>query len=173
MVRDIVVLAGSAPHSVLALCKMAKKQGAHAYVVCVDDGFSYYSKSKLITESYLTTKHILEDFWKSFFGKHSFDEKPVLYPTTDAACLLIDENRGFYEECFELCMPSHQIIATYNDKTLAEEDALKWGLTVPKTKVITQENGLDELDNILQFPIIAKPQGAFYLHDVGFKFKII
>lgn len=173
MARDIVVLAGSAPHSVLALCKMAKKQEAHAYVVCVDDGFDYYSKSRLVTESYLTTIHKLEDFWKSFFGKHSFDEKPVLYPTTDAACLLIDENRGYYEEHFELCMPSHQIISSFNDKTLAEEEAVKWGLTVPKTKVITEESGLNEINKELQFPIIAKPQGAIYLHDVGFKFKII
>lgn len=173
MARDIVVLAGSAPHSVLALCKMAKKQGAHAYVVCVDDGFDYYGKSRLITESYLTTKVGLEKFWKSFFERNAFVEKPVLYPTTDAACLLIDENRGYYEEHFELCMPSHQIIATYNDKTLAEEDAVKWGLTVPKTKVVFDEPGLDELDKVLQYPIIAKPQGAIFLHDVGFKFKII
>lgn len=173
MVKDIVVLAGTAPHSVLALCKIAKRNKAHAYVVCVDDGFAYYNKSCLVTEAFVTTKKDLGQFWGDFFVNHSFESTPVLYPTTDAACLLIEENRQFYDERFIVCMPSHHIVTVYNDKTLAEKDAEQCGLTVPKTVIVSSINEIEEVEKKINFPIIVKPQGAIFLHEVGFKFKIL
>ena len=173
MARDIVVLAGTAPHSVLALCKMAKRHNAHTYVVCVDDGFEYYSRSRLVSEAFMVSRKDEKSFWERFFASHTFDGKPILYPTTDAACLLIDNDRAFYEALFEVCMPTHEIISAYNDKTVAENEAAKYGLNVPKTCVVRSATDFEDVIGHLKLPVIVKPQGAIYLTKVGFKFRII
>lgn len=173
MEKDIIVLAGSAPHSVLALCKMAHLHKARSFVVCVEDGFDYYQKSNLVNECYMVNKTELPCFWTTFFESHLFKYKPFLYATTDATCIIVDSNRSYYESKFELCVPSHYIIESFNDKAIAENEAIKYGLTVPKTFILNYEEDLLKIQDELKYPVIAKPQGAEFLHDVGFKYRII
>lgn len=173
MARDIVVLAGIAPHSVLSLCKMAKAHKVHAFVVCIDDGFDSFKKSRIIDESFIVKKEDLCSFWEGFIDSHHFELPPILYPTTDVACLLVNDNRIFYERFFVICMPSHDIVAAFNDKTLAEDVALKNGLCVPKTLIANEINDMLRVSQELHFPVIVKPKGISFQHEVGFKFDIL
>ena len=172
MKRDIVVLAGSAPHSVLALCKMGAEMHVKTYVVCIDDGFEYYDAADIVSECQMVKVAELDSFWEVFFRSHEFDEKPVLYPTTDATCLLVNGNRSFYESHFYVCLSSDYIVSSYNDKAIADIAAKRCGLQVPKTEVVKNLYDLEAIRSDFNFPVIAKPQGAVFLEEVGFKFRI-
>ena len=142
--KDIVVLAGTTAWSVLSLCKAAVEHGAKTYCVCV--GLSRtmdYSRNKYVTEAYNVELENLRQFWEDFFNRHLFQEKPILFAVYDGVCLLVDENRVFYESYFDLCLPSSQIVRVFNDKSLAGDVACANGMTVPKTINIKEAAQID------------------------------
>ena len=169
--KDIVVLAGTTPWSVLSLCKAAKEHGAKTYCVCT--GLSSpmdYSRSRYVTESYNVNRAELSRFWDDFFKNHQFQEKPILFTVYDDACLFVDENRDYYESHFDLCLPSSQIVKVFNDKALAGNLAAANGMTVPKTINVENATQIDEVCELLMFPVIVKPTTA--KDHVKFKFKM-
>ena len=171
--RDIVVLAGSTPWSVLSLCKVGCRYGVKTYVVCVDSSYAQiYRKSRYVMwAENIESKH-LEVFWASFFLAHSFETKPLLYFTTDTSCLLIDQNRSFYESRFELCLPSSYIISSFVNKKTAGIEATKYGLEIPKTIEITDEKEVSRVTSEFSFPVILKPVDSTPENSIGFKMKI-
>ena len=169
--KDVVVLAGTTPWSVLSLCKAAKKHGANTYCVCT--GLSRpmdYSRSRYVTESYNVDKAELFRFWEDFFKIHQFQEKPILFAVYDGACLFVDENRDYYESHFDLCLPSSLIVKTFNDKSLAGDMAEANGMMVPKTINIECTSQVDEVCETFMFPVIVKPTTSD--EHVKFKFKM-
>lgn len=169
--KDIVVLAGTSPWSVLSLCKAAKEHGANAYCVCT--GLSRpmdYSRNKYVTASYNVDLKNLRLFWDEFFQQHQFNEKPILFAVYDGACLLVDEERDYYESRFDLCLPSSQIVKAFNDKSLAGDVAEANGMTVPKTINVENVSQIDEVCNTFSFPVIVKPTTAS--EHIKFKFKM-
>jgi len=169
--KDIVVLAGTSPWSVLSLCKAAKYHGANAYCVCT--GLSRpmdYGRSKYVTASYNVDLKNLRLFWDEFFQQHQFNEKPILFAVYDGACLLVDEERDYYESRFDLCLPSSQIVKAFNDKSLAGDVAEANGMTVPKTINVENVSQIDEVCNTYSFPVIVKPTTAS--EHIKFKFKM-
>lgn len=169
--KDIVVLAGTTPWSVLSLCKAAKEYGAKTYCVCT--GLSRpmdYSRNRYVTESYNVDKAELFRFWEDFFKIHQFQEKPILFAVYDGACLFVDENRDYYESLFDLCLPSSQIVKTFNDKSLAGDTATANGMTIPKTINVEDTTQIDKVCASFAFPVIVKPTTAN--EHVKFKFKM-
>lgn len=169
--KDIVILAGTAPWSVLSLCKAAKDHGAKTYCICI--GLSCpmdYSKSKYVTASYNVDLENLRTFWDDFFKQHRFNEKPVLFAVYDGACLLVDKERNYYESRFDLCLPSSQIVNAFNDKSLAGDWAEANGMTIPKTINVETTSQIDEVCNTFSFPVIVKPTTAS--EHIKFKFKM-
>ena len=173
MKRDIVVFAGTTRWSVLSLCRTAYLYGAKAYCICVGLSRSIdYKRSKYVAGSYNVDPKNLESFWENFFQQHKFLEKPILFTTYDNACLLVDDNRSFYENHFVLCLPSSKIIREFNDKSLAGEAALKNGFSVPKTITIDQLTHIEIVCNSFRFPVIVKPTTASEHIKMGFKMKV-
>ena len=172
--KDIVVLAGTTAWSVLSLCKSAVEHGAKAYCVCV--GLSRtmdYSRNKYVTESYNVELDNLQKFWEDFFYWHQFQEKPILFTVYDGVCLLVDENRGFYESHFDLCLPSSPIVRAFNDKSLAGDVASANGMTVPKTIHIKEASQIDVVCQSFSFPVIVKPTTAKEHGILKFKMKVL
>lgn len=169
--KDIVVLAGTTPWSVLSLCKAAKEHGAKTYCVCT--GLSSpmdYSRSRYVTECYDVNRAELSRFWDDFFKNHLFQEKPILFTVYDSACLFVDENRDYYDSHFDLCLPSSQIVKAFNNKALAGDMAAANGMTVPQTINVENTTQLDAVCESMTFPIIVKPITAD--EHVKFKFKM-
>lgn len=168
--KDIVVLAGSTPWSVLSLCKCAYKYKAKTYTVCVNNGWGRkYAHSRYVFKGYDVQENELTGFWNGFFAENTFAENPILYVTNDYVCQLIQQNRAFYEEHFSLCMASSYIVESFIDKNKASKEAARHGLVVPKTKEIQSPEEIDEFKNIFKFPVIVKPV-TFRDHGLaGFK----
>lgn len=169
---DIVVLAGTTPWSVLSLCRTAYDMGAKAYCVCLDFQVpKCYQNNQYVHKAYSVGSDKLDAFWQDFFMANAFDEKPILFTTTDNSCLLVDDNRSFYEEYFKLCLPSSFIIHAFNDKSKSLDVARKYGLTLPFSIDINKEKN-EEIKKI-KYPVIVKPVSAVEHKKCGFKYKII
>lgn len=170
MMRDIVVLAGSTPWSVLSLCKCACKHGVKAYVICVRNEWGRkYAHSRFVFKAYDAPEASLREHWILFFKENSFKEKPILFVTNDYVCQIVDKDRDFYEEHFVVCMASSYIIDTFIDKNRATVEAEKNGLIIPKTRELHDATDLEGICQDFAFPVILKPV-TFRDHSAaGFK----
>lgn len=170
---DIVVLAGTTPWSVLSLCKCASLHKVKAYVVCVKNGWGRrYAKSRYVYKAYDTSEEELDSFWSRFFNDNSFDQKPILYVTSDYVCQLVERDRPYYEGKFNLCVASSYILNSFIDKNLAAKEAEKHGLIVPKTQEIQSEKDVDSVCREFSFPVIVKPVTFSDHSQAGFKTQI-
>lgn len=171
--RDIIVLAGSTPWSVLSLCKCAKRHKAKAFVVCVKNLWGEkYARSRYVDKAYDTEEEEMDSFWQRFLAEHTFPQKPILYVTSDYVCQVVRRNREWYEEHFELCMASSHIVDSFIDKNAAAVEAVKHGLVVPKTMEVHAEDDIDNICRNLAFPVIVKPV-TFRDHlNAGFKTQV-
>ncbi len=171
---DIVVFAGTTPWSVLSLCRMAHNMGARAYCVCVDfQAPQCYQNNQYVYKVYSVSSDNLGVFWKDFFRTNTFEEKPILFTTTDNSCLLVDDNRAFYEKSFKLCLPSSFIIQAFNDKSKSLDAARKNGLTLPLSIDLDKYEEKNEEIKKIKYPVIVKPVSAAEHKKCGFKYKII
>lgn len=172
--KDVVVLAGCEPLSVLSLCRIACLQGARTYVVCVGNGWgAKLSKSSRVYKAFDTSLGDLDAFWERFFQENSFEQKPILYITNDEDCRRVDTKRSFYEENFSLCLPSSYVIQSFTDKGKASVEAVRWGLDVPKTIGLESESDIDAVCRDFAFPVIVKPLSSHDGKLAGFKMKVL
>jgi len=114
---------------------------------------------------------MLLSFCKELVLEKDFLIKPILYTTTDEQCILISKNRFNYEEMFDLCLPSNEIINGYTQKGYAEQLVEKHGILIPKSSVIASFEDSTNIINTFSFPVIVKPVSSKV--NVGYKFKIL
>lgn len=171
--KDIVIFAGSSPYSVISLCMAARKHGGNAYVICFDFDLDIYKKSRYVSEYYSVRNESIITFIKDFFKTHLFEEKPILFSTTDINCERIVVNRSFFEDYFEVSLPNNYIIDSFNNKSIADEVAIQNGLLTPQTRSIFNKTDVDSAFRSLNFPVIIKPFSTRESDFIGFKFKIL
>ena len=170
--KDIVVLAGTTPWSVLSLCKTAYDYKRKAYVVCVNFEGKMYEQSKYVSRTFSVKETEFEDFISQFHLVYNLEEKPILYFTNDATCLLGDKYRALLNEYFDVLLPSRYILSSFLDKNIASIEAEKNGLTVPKTIEICSSGDVAFVLENFTFPVILKPVSANDDSCVGFKTRI-
>lgn len=176
--NDIIIAAGTAVGSVLTLARNIKKKvNCKAYVLCTDKKTSdIIRSSKFIDEVYLIEEKGRDNYInsiKEWYADKKFSTKPIFYFTTDTSCFYVNHDRDWFQERFELCLPSSEIINTYTQKGLAELGATKAGLSVPKTRVIEKKDDVDFVLENFSFPIILKPQATYLKSNITFKIKVI
>lgn len=176
--KDIVITAGTAVGSVLQLARSIKKEvSCKAFVLCTDYRTSKVIKSSKDIDEVIHINNLNEKEYissiKEWYEEVEFSEKPILYFTTDTSCFYIDNDRKWFEDRFELCLPSSEIIKTYTQKGLAEVSASQAGLTVPKTQIIDSEQDIIKVLESFSFPIILKPRATYLKANIDFKIKVI
>ncbi|MGP5315558.1 ATP-grasp domain-containing protein [Psychrobacter faecalis] len=176
--RDIVVTAGTATGSVLALIEaIILKVNCNAYVLCTNAATcKVFASSRFIKgaihisatdeQSYITEV-------QNWYKKTKFEHKPILYFTTDISCYYINKNRKWFESNFELCLPSSNIVETFTQKGLAEIKASQSGLSIPKTIVVNSKSDINKIVSDFQFPVILKPRATYLKKGVDFKIKVL
>lgn len=176
--KDIVITAGTATGSVLALAEaITSKVGCNVYVLCTNEtacrvfASSHFIKNAIYIKSVDERGYIVEI--QQWYKKGNFKKKPVLYCTTDTSCFYIDSNLDWFESNFDLCLPSSNIIQTFTKKGLAEVKASEAGLTIPKTLVINNIIDIDTVISNFSFPIILKPRATYLKKGIDFKIKVI
>lgn len=175
---DIVITAGTAAGSVLALAEaITAKIGCKAYILCTDEITSkILSSSKFIEEVFLIKKIDEESYIgsiKQWRETKAFEVLPILYFTTDTSCYYVDNYRGWFEQNFKVCLPSSHIIKSFTQKGLAEPEAFKNGLIIPKTLVIKNKVDISIVVQEFIFPVILKPQATYLKNSIPFKIKVI
>ncbi|MGJ7457483.1 hypothetical protein [Halomonas sp. RA08-2] len=176
--KDVVITAGTAVGSVLALAEGIKKEvSCKIYVICTNQKTSNILRSsRLVDEVFYFNygnpeEYVLEI--KRWHKSKNFMQCPVLYSTTDSSCYLIDQGRQWFEENFELTLPSSKIITTFTQKGLAELAAEKAGLNIPRTTVLRQVGCIERQVETFNFPVILKPCATYLKGDIDFKIKVV
>lgn len=175
--KDIVITAGTATGSVLALAEaITSKVKCSVYVLCTNKSIcKIFTSSRFVTIAvYINApdeKGYITEI-KNWYKKTKFEHKPILYFTTDVSCFYIDNYREWFESNFELCLPSSNIIRTFTQKGLAELKAHEAGLSIPKTIVINDKNDIDTIISEFKFPIILKPRATYLKEGIDFKIKV-
>jgi|SRR5690554_108249 len=176
--HDLVITAGTAVGSVLALAEAIKKDiQCKVYVLCTDKKTtSIIASSRFVDEATLIDSQKNGGYVqsiKNWYQTKNFMKVPVLYSTTDTSCFLINKEREWFEKHFKLSLPSSEIIETYTQKGLAEIAASKAGLVVPKTRILTKETNVEIELADFNFPVILKPRATYLKGEVDFKIKVI
>mgnify|MGYP003610325218 CR=1 FL=1 len=176
--KDVIIFAGSALGSVLAIARNIKEEfNTNCYVVCLNSKYtSAFSVSKFVTESTniigITDDDLFENY-KIWVAQKDFKAKPIVFFTTDISCLFADKYREWFENHFLLTIPSSQILKTYNFKGVAENNAKENGLIIPQTKLINTVEDTILVTSTFRFPVIIKPTSSKTKQSLGFKVKII
>lgn len=158
---DIVVFAEIATGSTLALVRNIKKWcPARTHVVCINSGYSKIFRSSRFVDEAVD------------IHAESFKGNPVLYFTTDDSCLFADTYREWFETNFTLCLPSSDIVQTFNIKGKAEFEAEKKGLLIPRTRRLEDSTSISEVLSQFNFPVILKPSASKDKQETGFKVKL-
>lgn len=176
--KDIVITAGSAVGSVLALAtSIRSKINCRVFVICTDLRTSkIIGASKFVDEVIFIKQNTELEYInsiKEWWASTSFDDKPIFYFTNDSSCYFVDNHREWFESKFELCLPSSNIIQTFTEKGKAEVKAQEAGLFVPKTQIINNAADIDRVVDEFVFPVILKPRATYLKNTINFKTKII
>lgn len=176
--KDIVITAGTATGSVLALAEaITSEVDCNAYVLCTNEvackvfASSRFVKSAIYINAVYEQSYITEI--QNWYKQTEFEHKPILYFTTDTSCFYIDRNRKWFESNFELCLPSSNIIQAFTQKGLAEVKASQAGLSIPKTILVNSKSDIDKVISDFEFPVILKPRATYLKKGVDFKIKVI
>lgn len=176
--KDIVITAGTAVGSVLALAEaIVSEIGCNAYVICTDKATTEILASSCFVKhvAYIKAENEQEYIGgiQNWCKETHFKQKPILYFTTDTACFYINNHRDWLETYFDLCLPSSEIVQQFTQKGLAEIKAVKAGLMVPKTKVIVNSDDIESILISFKFPVILKPRATYLKQGLDFKIKVI
>src|SRR5690606_11981877 len=133
--KDVVIFAGSAIGSVLALAEEIKlSYEVRVTVIGLKSNHKIASTlkvSKFIDEVETFNYSSHDDFFnqiKNWTKNKEFTKKPLVYFTTDSSCYLVNLYRDWFEEHYVLILPSSEIINIYTQKGKAEVDAANKGL---------------------------------------------
>ena len=175
--KDVVILSGGFG-STLAICQtIGKKNPIHIYVFYLEGpAYAAIKSSKYVTGCYDVTSYDDVNFYSYFrdwYQEKRFSEKPVLFCTSDRACLLVGHHNDWFQTAFMLTTPSAAIIGTYNSKLKTSEAITKIGVKAPRSVVVYKGSNIKEISSNWDFPVIIKPVSADQISDVGFKVKIV
>ena len=179
MYPDIVVFAGGAIGIPISICRNIRKvYEVNTYIICINSLplQSIFNKSKYVTEVFAfdgieSSSGLLKEM-ETWYYQMNFQQKPVLISTTDISCIYVNDFRDRYEDLFLLTFPSSKIIDVYTSKGLAEIDASEHGLTVPKSRLVSNSVDRDFIEQEFNFPVIIKPVSTRSEDKLGFKTKI-
>src|SRR5690606_13901098 len=176
--KDVVIFAGSAIGSVLALAEEIKlSYDVKVIVLCLKSNEtveSIFNKSKFIDKVEVFNYSSPVDFYKQIEAwtmRQAFTEKPIMYFTTDLSCYLVNIYRDWFEENYTLILPSSEIINNYTQKGRAEVDAANNGLNCPRSVVVKSEEEVFLVYKEFDFPVIIKPTTSYGSNKAPFKTK--
>lgn len=175
--KDIVILSGGF-ESTLAISQIiGKKSSINIYVFYLE-GKSYAAikSSKFVTECYDLTSYNNRDcylYFKEWYENKKNSDKPILFCTSDRACLLVAHNYAWFNVVCTLTTPNASIIDTYNSKLKTYEATSKIGIKAPKSIIVYKGTNIMNINTNWNFPIIIKPVSAEQISEVGFKVKVV
>lgn len=174
--RDIVVFAGGIG-STYSICKVLKRKfGVSAYLIFINETYAeLFRGNRYVGEAVdweIGSAACFMEKVQKWYAVHSFVERPVLYCTSDESCELVAQDRRWFEEHFELTLPSDEIIHTYNDKEKSSAAVKKTCLKSPKTCTISDESGIRYVADHFSFPVIIKPVDFKAFKQLGFKVQV-
>jgi len=88
----------------------------------------------------------------------SFTEKPVLFPVRDATVLALADRLDEVRRYYHLVMPPSEIVKKSLCKTTFYQMAEEFGLSVPRTFSVKNQNEISELPADVKYPVIVKPE---------------
>ena len=176
MRRDVVVFAGGIG-STYSICKILKrKYNVSIYLIFINETYaSLFYRNRYVAEAVgweIDSSACFMEKIKEWYAAHSFDERPVLYNTSDESCVLVAHDRKWFEERFVLTLPSSEIIRTYNNKQKSAFAVKGTCLKYPKTSIVSSEEEIRQVVESFSFPVIVKPFDFRSLKLLGFKVQV-
>lgn len=85
-------------------------------------------------------------------------DRPVIFPTSDAAVWFLSEERAALEPYFRLDLPAAKALRSLMDKSLVVEMAGRHGIASPSTWVFTSSEAAEHAAESLPYPCLVKPR---------------
>lgn len=85
------------------------------------------------------------------------DQRPVLYPCTDQAVLVVSRHREALAELYRVVLPPDDVVRTLSDKVTFAEHAAAHGLPVPWTFPLSSRVDAEAAAAALPYPSVLKP----------------
>lgn len=160
--KSAVILVYGVVGSVLTICRELKRcNELETYVVCINSNYRpIFKVSRYVDHVDQLSANNADELlvqMQAWYSRYVFVEKPVLYCTDDRNCRLVNKRRTWYDENFELTFPAYPIIEAFTQKGVAEIEAEKCGLLIPRSKIVHLQEDLCEIKSVFSFPVILKP----------------
>lgn len=144
----------------LSTIRCLGREGVHTVAVDYSDKDAYGARSKYCSER-LIAPHYKDDT-KSFIEflieySRKEDVPPVLIPCHDSYVEIIDEYLDELKEYYLIPQTEKGLYTKMMNKETLHGLASKYGLAVPETVGVREENFLERVETIIQYPCIVKP----------------
>lgn len=154
------VILGSNYYIGLSIIRCLGSNGV--YTVAIDytkeDAYgaeSKYLKEHLIGPHYKKDSEGLLSFLINFAKGQ--EEKPVLFPGADPYVEFIDSHLDELKKYFLMPMTDQGLWTDVMNKETLHEMALKYGVLVPETAKLTDDNFYEKIEKEIKYPCIVKP----------------
>lgn len=175
--KDVVIISGGLG-STLAISQILGKQcKAAVYIVSLDNQhLDVFNASRYIKEAISLQGYDDQSTFNEFtrwYQDHFGQDKPILFCTSDRACIFVSTYYEWFCEHFEMTVPSPHIVRVFNNKMETSREMLQYDIVTPKTKVIVKEGDIQDIQDSFMFPVILKPFSAEKISSVGFKVQVV
>ncbi len=85
-------------------------------------------------------------------------DRPVIFPTSDAAVWFLSEERVALQPYFRFDLPAAKVLRSLMDKSLVVELAGRYGIASPSTWVFTSPEAAEDAAEALPYPCLVKPK---------------
>lgn len=153
MNKEIIVIGGN-HHNTLAVLRSLGEKGVKSLLIVVsEESNPYVSYSKYIMKAMIIKD--INDISKAMYSIHVSQEKTIVIACSDSIASYLDDNYSCLAKDFILPGSSVQgKITRFMNKNTMLEDAVKSGLNIPKSWVITSSSR--NVEDIV-YPCIVKP----------------
>lgn len=153
MNKEIIVIGGN-HHNTLAVLRSLGEKGVKSLLIVVsEESNPYVSYSKYIMKAMIIKD--INDISKAMYSIHVSQEKAIVIACTDSIASYLDDNYSCLAKDFILPGSSVQgKITRFMNKNTMLEEAVKSGLNIPKSWVITSSSR--NVEDIV-YPCIVKP----------------
>lgn len=153
MNKEIIVIGGN-HHNTLAVLRSLGEKGVKSLLIVVsEESNPYVSYSKYIMKAMIIKD--INDISKAMYSIHVSQEKAIVIACSDSIASYLDDNYSCLAKDFILPGSSVQgKITRFMNKNTMLEEAVKSGLNIPKSWVITSSSR--NVEDIV-YPCIVKP----------------
>lgn len=158
--KNKAVILGANYYIGLSIIRCLGTKGIHVTAVDYSKNGTYGFHSKYCSETIIAPHYKKEpqafcDFLVDYAKKQS--HKPVLFPSADPYVEFVDKYLDILKEYYLIPQTQQGLYTQVMNKETLHKLASKFGVTVPETVEISEDNYIQKVEEIIKYPCLVKP----------------